>query len=585
MPSSHTPTLSLPHSRSHALTLSRTRVLIFLFIGARGAAIIGNMMKTIHFPTVLAAVVLLAGATGCAKRSALPDVVLVTVEGDLPGAESLHSAPAAVFTDMHTTSPSTLPAAASVLTGLLPPEHGLRVNGVGALAPETGTLATALRREGYRCGAFLATAALSPLHGLTNGFDVYQARLSPTNIAGALTAPPSDVVEAAMAFAQPKGGPGQPVFLWVHLAPYAGIPPANAEAVDAAAAAASEQVRRLFDSLGEARAVKAVVPLFRIDPAAVFAGMSLEDAATRVAVSISGLPEPGAHETPRSLAAVRGLVEAAALGKTAPTARAGEAYRETIMPWYVFRLPPLQVAEGMAAAPGLGLGPVSPQPMATQAEMRMLKMNRHLGEGLIPPCTSALAARSVDAPGAERLRRAAEALGRTGTNALAAATALVEDYPDVPVFREWLGDQHWQARDAMAACNEYAKASDLGYNMIYAYRQQAKCHQLIGNIPVAIDKAESAFLLNPSDALVRRELAQLLAGVGSALLARKEFQSAAECLNRAAWLEPRSTETMMHLARLQLETGQTNNAIGILDGVLKLKPGHPVAKRLKESLK
>jgi TolA-binding protein len=73
--------------------------------------------------------------------------------------------------------------------------------------------------------------------------------------------------------------------------------------------------------------------------------------------------------------------------------------------------------------------------------------------------------------------------------------------------------------------------------------------------------------------------------VGSALLARKEFQSAAECLNRAAWLEPRSTETMMHLARLQLETGQTNNAIGILDGVLKLKPGHPVAKRLKESLK
>ena len=42
---------------------------------------------------------------------------------------------------------------------------------------------------------------------------------------------------------------------------------------------------------------------------------------------------------------------------------------------------------------------------------------------------------------------------------------------------------------------------------------------------------------------------------------------------------------LMHLARLQLETGQTTHAIGILDGVLKLKPGHPVAKRLKESLK
>ena len=543
------------------------------------------MMKTIHFLAALAAAALLAGATGCAKRSALPDVVLVTVEGNLAGAEALHGAPAAVFTDMHTTSPSTLPAAASVLTGLLPPEHGLRVNGVGALAPEADTLATALRREGYRSGAFLATVALSPLHGLTNGFDFYQAKLSPTNFAGALTAPPPALVDAAVAFAQAKDGRGRPVFVWVHLAPFAGIPPAKAEAVDAAAAAAAEQIRRLFDSIGDARAVKAVVPLFGIEPATAFAGLSLEDAATRVAVSVSGLTETGARPEPRSLAAVRGLLEAAALGKPAPTARAGEAYREAIMPWYVFRLPPLQVAEGMAAAPALGLGPVTPQPMATQAEMTMLKMNRHLGEGLIPPCSDTRAAHSVDAPGAERLRRAAEALGRSGTNALAVAVALVEDYPDVPIFREWLGDQHWQARDAMAACNEYAKASDLGYNMVYAYRQQAKCHQLIGNVPVAIDKAETAYLLNPTDALVRRELAQLLAGVGSALIARKEFKSASECLNRAAWLEPKSTEVMMHLARLQLETGQTNSAIGILDGVLKLKPEHPVAKRLKESLK
>ena len=33
------------------------------------------------------------------------------------------------------------------------------------------------------------------------------------------------------------------------------------------------------------------------------------------------------------------------------------------------------------------------------------------------------------------------------------------------------------------------------------------------------------------------------------------------------------------------EANHGREAIGILDGVLKLKPGHPVAKRLKESLK
>ena len=534
---------------------------------------------------VVAAVAGAALMTGCAKRDARPDVLLVTLEGALPGAESLHTAPAAVFVEMHTTSPSTLPAAASVLTGRIPPAHGLRVNGVGALPPEADTLATALRAEGYRCGAFLATVALSPAHGLTNGFDVYQAKVSPTNFAGALTAPPSAIFAAALAFAKDASRPRRPVFIWVHLAPFAGIPTSKPEAAQAAAEAASKEIRRLFDEAGGGRAVTAIVPLFGIEPAAVFAGMSLENAATRVAASISGLSATGVRDTPRSIAAVRGLLEAAALGRPEPAERAGEAYRETILPWYAFRLPPLQLAEGMASAPALGLDAMVSQPMATQAEMTVLKMNRHLGEGLVPPCTNAMAAQSVDAPGAERLRRAAETLGSAGTNALARARALVEDYPETPLFREWLADQLFQARDTMAACNEYAKVSDLGYNMVHAYRQQAKCHQIIGNVPVAIDKAETAFLLNPADALVRRELAQLLTAVGAALTARGEFQPASECLNRAAWLEPKSVDVMLHLARLQLATGQTNAALGSIDGALKLKPGHPGAKKLKDSLK
>ncbi|MGI5867823.1 MAG: sulfatase-like hydrolase/transferase [Kiritimatiellia bacterium] len=542
------------------------------------------MNKTVKLFGALSAVVLLAGTTGCARRSPRPDVVLVTLEGNLPGIEALHGSPAVVFTNMYTTSPSTLPAAATVLTGRLPPEHGLRVNGIGALAPEADTLAETLRQEGYRTGAFLATVALSPRHGLTNGFDVYQAKLSPTNIAGALTAPPSDLVDAALAFARAKDGRGRPAFIWLHIAPFAGIPPAKTDVLDAAADTAAKEIQRLFNSIGDDRAIRAVVPLFALEPAAPFVGFSLDDAATRVSASISGLPESGPQATPRSLAAVRGLIEAAALGKPAPTDRADEAYRETIMPWYVFRLPPLQIAEGMASAPALGLGPVTPQPMATQAERTVLKMNRHLGEGLIPPCAGARADRAVDAPGAERMRRAVEVLGRTGTNALAAAAALVEDYPEVPIFHEWLGEQHGLARDAMAACNAFAKVSELGYNMVYAYRQQAKCHQIVGNVPAAIDKAETAFLLNPADAFVRRELAQLLANAGATLLAHKEFQSASECLNRAAWLEPRSTEVMMQLVRLQLETGQTNNAVGILNNVLKLRPDHTAAKQLKQSL-
>jgi Tfp pilus assembly protein PilF len=67
-----------------------------------------------------------------------------------------------------------LPSHASILTGLHPPEHGLRVPGVGAL-PNVATLATALKAAGYRTGAFVANHELSRDRGLGEGFERYDA--------------------------------------------------------------------------------------------------------------------------------------------------------------------------------------------------------------------------------------------------------------------------------------------------------------------------------------------------------------------------------------------------------------------------
>ena len=52
-------------------------------------------------------------------------------------------------------SPITLPAHASLFTGLLPPAHGVRGNGAFALAPGVATLAEALRGNGRRTAAFV----------------------------------------------------------------------------------------------------------------------------------------------------------------------------------------------------------------------------------------------------------------------------------------------------------------------------------------------------------------------------------------------------------------------------------------------
>ena len=59
------------------------------------------------------------------------------------------------------------------MTGLYPPEHGLRTNGTGRLPSERVTVAEHLQQAGYETGAFVASYVLNDVFGLSQGFDVY----------------------------------------------------------------------------------------------------------------------------------------------------------------------------------------------------------------------------------------------------------------------------------------------------------------------------------------------------------------------------------------------------------------------------
>lgn len=125
--------------------------------------------------------------------------------------------------------PLTLPAHSTLLTGLLPPHHGLRNNGAGALPPESDTLATRLAKAGYRTGAFVGAFVLDRRFGLTPGFEVYDDEIERDPQAGtALEAerPGREVVDRAIAWLSRDDD--RPFFLWVHLydahAPYAPPP-------------------------------------------------------------------------------------------------------------------------------------------------------------------------------------------------------------------------------------------------------------------------------------------------------------------------------------------------------------------------
>jgi tetratricopeptide (TPR) repeat protein len=121
--------------------------------------------------------------------------------------------------------PLTLPSHASMLTGLLPTEHGVR-NNIGYRFDGTRfrTLAKVLREHGYRTGAAVSSYVLRSETGISDGFDVYDDAIAIT--AGAATAENQrsgfETVKRAQSFITANAR--QPFFLFLHLyephAPY-----------------------------------------------------------------------------------------------------------------------------------------------------------------------------------------------------------------------------------------------------------------------------------------------------------------------------------------------------------------------------
>jgi arylsulfatase A-like enzyme/Tfp pilus assembly protein PilF len=117
-----------------------------------------------------------------------------------------------VFENAYSQAPLTLPSHTTLLTGLLPTQHGVRDNVGFRLAPEHPTLAAALKERGYATAAAVSSFALRRDRGLAAGFDLYDDDFGAGNAderAGPETA------KKLEAFAQSHAG--RPLFLFLHL--------------------------------------------------------------------------------------------------------------------------------------------------------------------------------------------------------------------------------------------------------------------------------------------------------------------------------------------------------------------------------
>src|SRR5439155_24544477 len=129
-----------------------------------------------------------------------------------------------------THAPMTLPAHTSILTGLIPPHHGVRNNVTFRLGDGVPTLATALEGAGYRTGAFVGAFVLDARVGLNRGFGEYADRYGeqhPGDDTEGAERRAEEVIRPATAWITDQSGsvPGPPagrvrnppLFAWIHL--------------------------------------------------------------------------------------------------------------------------------------------------------------------------------------------------------------------------------------------------------------------------------------------------------------------------------------------------------------------------------
>jgi choline-sulfatase len=213
---------------------------------------------------------MLASLALLAAAAAPPNLLVVTIDtlradrvsaygfaaGTTPALDAV-AREGILFEDAVVHAPLTRPSHASLFTGRLPFEHGIRDNFSRPLDAKTPTLASILKQRGYATGGFIGAYPVSRDSGLQRGFDVFDDPFAAVSSVATRRdrseRRAGEVVDRALAWLATSRS--APFLAWVHLfdphAPYEPPGPfAQRFAKDLYAgevAYADSQVQRLLD--------------------------------------------------------------------------------------------------------------------------------------------------------------------------------------------------------------------------------------------------------------------------------------------------------------------------------------------------
>lgn len=595
----------------------------------------------------LAGVALLAGlgllwrarATAPARGASVLLVTVDTLRADRVGAYGSRAgatphldalaAAGTLFEEARSPVPLTLPAHATLLSGLEPPRHGARDNGLYVVADDVPTLATLLKPRGYATGAFVGAYVLDRRFGLARGFDHYDDALDRRAREGStLEAERRCDVVAASARAWLATAP-TPFFAWAHFydphAPYdppADLAPRFPGAPYDAEVAAADRCLGAVLSAARARAGDALVVAVAADHGEALGehgerthGFFVYDATLRIPLLVAG-PGIAAGARRGGIARLADVVPTllANLGLDPPAGLDGhdllggpprrEAYAESLYPRSLGFAPLHSLRVGRhkwirAPEPELYDLEADPGETTNRADEPALRATR---DSLDAALTAALArqrdaAAASDPAVAERLRAlgyvaaapdvASAGAGRDPKRGLA-QWRLVEE----AVAREARGDREGAIgalRQAQAAVPDNAAlarllASALRRNGRAAeaadvlsrhdqpdavfWHEQALALAAAGRLDQALAAEERAIALNPSLPEPHNHHGVLLAGRGRAAEALQAF-------DRALALDPNGARAWTNRGHALRELGRGDEARQCYERAVALSASDP----------
>ena len=184
---------------------------------------------------------------------------------DTPALDALANE-SVVFERAYTHSPQSLPAHASLLTGRLPLDHGVRDDAGFSLASDTSTLAELLRNRGFATGGAVSSFLLQARTGIGQGFSFFDDEMpsGPSEEIAAVERTGSQTIDVAERWMARQGG--QRFFLFVQ------VPGRDADAA----------VMRLTGALKQRGLYDDATILVVGDRGDVGSGLTLDDRALRV---------------------------------------------------------------------------------------------------------------------------------------------------------------------------------------------------------------------------------------------------------------------------------------------------------------